>query len=65
VGDGWDRYPLYRSCLETALAAAAAEPSRHDTAAGIKQRGHRHELRLDQRLRQPSRRRRRQGEPES
>lgn len=64
VGDGWDRYPLYRSCLEAALVASAAEPSRSEAAAGLKQRGHRHELRLDQRQRQPSRRRRRQGEPE-
>lgn len=64
VGDNWDRYPLYRSCLEAALAAAAAEPGRNDSGAGLKQRGHRHELRLDQRLRQPSRRRRRQEEPE-
>ena len=66
VGEAWDRYPLYRSCLEAALAAAEAEPARTvDTTAGLKQRGHRRELRLDQRLRQPSRRRRRQGEPEA
>jgi hypothetical protein len=65
VGEAWDRYPLYRSCLEAALAAADAEPARSEPSPGLKQRGHRRELRLDQRLRQPSRRRSRQGEPES
>jgi ribosome biogenesis GTPase len=64
VGDGWDRYSLYRSCLEAALVAAAPEQGRNEAPAGLKQRGHRQELLLDQRWRQSSRRRRRQGEPE-
>ena len=52
VGDGWDRHPLYRSCLEAVQAQAARgeEPQR--------------QVQLDRRLRQPSRRRQRQAEPE-
>ncbi|MEY2646008.1 MAG: ribosome small subunit-dependent GTPase [Cyanobacteriota bacterium] len=60
VGSDWDRHALYRSCLETLLAQARRERQRPAQAAGLKQRGHRQEPLLDQRLRQLSRRRRRQ-----
>jgi len=60
VGEAWDRYPLYLQCLETALAQAA--PTRERADLGIRQRGSRREPQLDQRLRQPSRRRLRQSE---
>jgi ribosome biogenesis GTPase len=54
VGDGWDRHSLYLSCLEGVLAQAEREG----------QGGARREPLLDQRLRQPSRRRQRQGPAE-
>ena len=62
VGSDWERFPLYVSCLEAAQAQAARERSRSGETAGLKQRGSRREPLLDQRLRQVSRRRRRQSE---
>lgn len=64
VGSDWDRHLLYRSCLETVLAQARRERLGAHQTAGLKQRGHRQEPLLDQRLRQPSRRRRRQDDGE-
>jgi ribosome biogenesis GTPase len=61
VGEAWDRHPLYLACLEAALAQPG--PGRERLELGVKQRGSRREPRLDQRLRQPSRRRLRQSEP--
>ncbi len=61
AGCDWERFPHYQLCLEQLLlthrerSRSGAEPS-----AGLKQRGHRQEPRLDQRLRQLSRRRQRQ-----
>jgi ribosome biogenesis GTPase len=54
VGSDWDRHGLYLACLEAAQAQAEREPGR-SRREGPQQ--------LDQRLRQPSRRRRRQGDP--
>ena len=65
VGDAWDRHALYQNCLETVLAQARRERQRPSQTAGLKQRGHRQEPLLDQRLRQPSRRRRRQDDSET
>ena len=63
VGTSWDRHPLYLSCLEAVQSQAAREQrQRQSAAAGLKQRGHRREPLLDQRLRQLSRRRLRQNE---
>ena len=54
VGGDWDRHGLYVACLEAAQAQAEREPGR----------GRRDDPQLlDQRLRQPSRRRRRQSDP--
>jgi ribosome biogenesis GTPase len=64
VGAEWDRHPLYISCLETVQAQALRDRSRSVEAAGLKQRGSRREPLLDQRLRQVSRRRQRQSEPD-
>jgi ribosome biogenesis GTPase len=61
VGADWDRHLLYRSCLESISSEAERQRGRSGVAAGLKQRGHRNEPLLDQRLRQPSRRRLRQG----
>jgi ribosome biogenesis GTPase len=63
VGSDWDRHPLYLSCLEAVQAQVARERSRSSDTAGLKQRGSRREPLLDQRLRQVSRRRRRQSDP--
>ena len=63
VGVDWERHPLYRQCLEACLEQAAGARER-PAEPGLKQRGGRREPRLDQRLRQPSRKRLRQGEPE-
>jgi ribosome biogenesis GTPase len=60
VGDVWDRHPLYLSCLEAVLAEAEREGPR-DSSEPASRRGDRSEPRLDQRLRQLSRRRQRQG----
>lgn len=61
AGRDWDRFPHYQHCLETALAAQRqGARGGGETQVGLKQRGHRSEPRLDQRLRQPSRRRQRQ-----
>ena len=62
VGSDWDRHPLYLSCLEAVQAQVLRERSRSSDTAGLKQRGSRREPLLDQRLRQVSRRRRRQSE---
>jgi ribosome biogenesis GTPase len=64
VGSDWDRFPLYGSCLEAVQAQVARERSRSSDTAGLKQRGSRREPLLDQRLRQVSRRRQRQNEPD-
>jgi len=64
VGAAWDRHPLYLSCLEAVLAQAEREGPREAPESGLRQRGHRREPLLDQRLRQISRRRQRQGAPE-
>ena len=61
VGDGWDRQPLYLSCLEAVLAQAEREVPRESTEAAARLPGDRRAPLLDQRLRQLSRRRRRQG----
>jgi ribosome biogenesis GTPase len=60
VGDVWDRHPLYLSCLEAVLAEAEREGPR-DPSEPASRRGDCSEPRLDQRLRQLSRRRQRQG----
>ena len=64
AGVDWDRYSLYQSCLAAVLAQVERERERQpgSGAAGLKQRGHRHEPRLEERLRQPSRKRLRQSE---
>jgi ribosome biogenesis GTPase len=54
VGSDWDRHGLYVACLEAAQAQAEREPGR-SRREGPQQ--------LDQRLRQISRRRLRQGDP--
>jgi ribosome biogenesis GTPase len=54
VGSDWDRHGLYLACLEAAQAQAEREPGR-SRREGPQQ--------LDQRLRQISRRRLRQGDP--
>jgi len=54
VGADWDRHGLYLACLEAAQAQAEREPGRGRRDAP--------QL-LDQRLRQPSRRRSRQSDP--
>ncbi|MFZ9167713.1 ribosome small subunit-dependent GTPase A [Vulcanococcus sp.] len=66
VGSSWDRHPLYLHCLAAAQQQAAREPRLRSSAdaAGLKQRGHREEPVLDQRLRTQSRRRRRQSDHE-
>lgn len=61
AGSDWDRFDHYMACLETMLSQSSQERSRAgEPDTGLKQRGHRSEPRLDQRLRQPSRRRLRQ-----
>ncbi|MCP9808099.1 ribosome small subunit-dependent GTPase A [Cyanobium sp. HWJ4-Hawea] len=66
IGTDWDRYGLYGQCLAEViavserLAVATVRPQ-----PGLRQRGGRLELRLDPSLRQASRRRQRQGEPEA
>lgn len=61
AGSDWDRFDHYQQCLEAVLAEASREPlHKGERGAGLKQRGHRIEPRLDQRLRQLSRRRLRQ-----
>jgi ribosome biogenesis GTPase len=63
VGSGWDRQALYSQCLEEVLALGPAPAPR--TTPGLKQRGSRVEPRLERRLREPSRRRLRQEDPEA
>jgi ribosome biogenesis GTPase len=65
VGEVWERYPLYISCLDTLLAQVERERGRQRSSevAGLKQRGGRPEPQLAQRLRQPSRKLRRQSDP--
>lgn len=61
AGSDWDRFDHYQACLESLLSQTSQERHRAgEPVAGLKQRGHRTEPRLDQRLRQPSRRRQRQ-----
>jgi ribosome biogenesis GTPase len=63
AGTDWDRYPLYRRCLEEVLLPQGREPVGRDprsAEAGLRQRGDRLEPRLASRLRQGSRRRDRQ-----
>lgn len=62
VGTDWERYPLYRSCLEAVQGPQLRDRSRSRETGGIKQRGSAREPLLEQRLRQPSRRRLRQNE---
>jgi len=61
VGSDWPRYLHYLQCLDQVLAQEAAAKSR-PAEPGLKQRGGRSEPRLDPRLRQLSRKRRRQGD---
>ena len=64
VGEDWDRHGHYLSCLETVLAQAERDGLRQeDDPAGSsgRLRGPGRALQLDQRLRQPSRRRQRQS----
>ena len=61
VGSDWPRYIHYLQCLDQVLAQEAAAKSR-PAEPGLKQRGGRSEPRLDPRLRQLSRKRRRQGD---
>jgi ribosome biogenesis GTPase len=63
VGTNWDRYPLYGQCLEELLKAGAAQPERGpgSKGAGVENAM----LRIDSRLREPSRRsQRQQGQDE-
>ena len=53
VGSDWERHGLYRSCLEAVLSANSS----------ARLRGQRPDPSIDQRLRQPSRRRQRQSDP--
>ena len=67
VGHGWDRHSHYLSCLEALLAQAERDGLREErepSAGGLRQRGRGREPMIDQRLRQPSRRRQRQGPAE-
>ena len=62
VGEGWDRHSHYLSCVEAVQAQAEREGPREEPAPpATRQRGPRREPLIDQRLRQPSRRRQRQG----
>jgi len=61
VGSDWPRHLHYLQCLDQVLAQEAAAKSR-PAEPGLKQRGGRSEPRLDPRLRQLSRKRRRQGD---
>jgi len=60
----WDRQELYRQCLIEVEAAAARQPE-GESEPGLRQRGHRLELRLDPNLRRGSRRKGRQEQLES
>lgn len=62
AGSDWDRFVQYQQCLEAVLAEAQRDRQRAggEGSVGLRQRGHRTEPRLDQRLRQLSRRRQRQ-----
>jgi ribosome biogenesis GTPase len=62
VGSDWDRHGLYLTCLESVQQQVARQPRLR--TAGLKQRGGKEEPLLDQRLRQSSRRRLRQVEPD-
>jgi len=62
VGSDWDRHGLYLNCLESVLQQVARQP--RPRSGGLKQRGGKQEPLLDQRLRQSSRRRLRQAEPD-
>jgi len=64
VGQDWDRYPLYRQCLEEIQARATAPVARSDEA-GVRRRGDRLEPRLESQWRQASRRRARQQDAAS
>ena len=61
VGADWDRHPLYLSCLKAMLVEAERQGPRDSVEPESRQRGDRSEPLLDQRLRQLSRRRQRQG----
>jgi len=60
----WDRQELYRQCLIEVEAAAARQPE-GESEAGLRQRGHRLEPRLDPNLRRGSRRKGRQEQLDS
>jgi ribosome biogenesis GTPase len=62
VGSDWDRHGLYLNCLESVQQQVARQP--RPRSGGLKQRGGKQEPLLDQRLRQSSRRRLRQEEPD-
>jgi ribosome biogenesis GTPase len=59
AGQDWDRYPLYRQCLEE-VQARSAEVVTRAAEAGLRRRGDRIEPRLQAQWRQTSRRRARQ-----
>lgn len=59
VGQDWDRYPLYRQCLEEIQTRASEQLSR-GVEPGLRRRGDRLEPRLQPQWRQMSRRRSRQ-----
>ena len=61
MGADWDRHPLYLSCLKAMLVEAERQGPRDSVEPESRQRGDRSEPLLDQRLRQLSRRRQRQG----
>lgn len=64
AGQDWDRYPLYRQCLEE-IQAQSAEVVPRGGEAGLRRRGDRLEPRLQAQWRQPSRRRTRQQDADS
>ena len=61
LAESWDRQELYRQCL-LEVETLAARPPETGREAGLRQRGHRLEPRLDPNLRRSSRRRDRQGQ---
>lgn len=60
AGEDWDRYPLYRQCLEEIQAQTSQQPISRSGEAGLRRRGDRLEPRLQAQWRQTSRRRARQ-----
>jgi ribosome biogenesis GTPase len=60
VADPWDRQPHYQHCLEQIQAERSRLQPAGSAQSGLRQRGNRLEPRLNPRLRQPSRRSRRQ-----